>query len=69
MKPKNRVHTATRWPVDTLEMATLAKVDLGFVETMKAIDIDSPELRKIAKVAQDRIDWAVSKLGKNKGKK
>ena len=67
MKFRNRFHGGTRWPADTIDMANLAKVDIDFVEIMKASRVDSPELRKIAQVAQDRLDWAVSKLG-NKGK-
>ena len=68
MKPKNRIHSATRWPTDTLEMAALAKVDLEYVGVMNASRIDSPELQRIARIAQERLDWAVSKMGKGKPK-
>ena len=66
-QPINRIHPATRWPVDTIDMAKVAKTDVDFVEIMRVSGIDSPELRRISQVAQERLDWAVSKLG-SKGK-
>ena len=59
-----RWHTATRWPSDTQTMADLAKCDLEFVAIMKASDIDSPELQRIAQVAQDRLEWVRAKMNK-----
>ena len=74
MKPKkpfvplNRMHGGTRWPADTIDMANLAKVDIEYVGIMNASCIDSPELQRIARIAQERLDWAVSKMGKGKPK-
>jgi len=45
----------------------MAKTDVEFVEVMQASRFDSAELRRIARVAQDRLEWAASKLG-SKGK-
>ena len=66
--PKPRWHTGSRWPNDPMDTANLAKIDLAYVEIMKASDVDSPELQRIAQVAQERLDWAVAKLDKGKNK-
>ena len=66
-KPTNRIHSESLWPTDPLDMARMAKSDVEFVEVMQASRFDSAELRRIARVAQDRLEWAASKLG-SKGK-
>ena len=68
MKSQPRWHTGSRWPNDPQDTLNLANTDLAYVKIMKASDVDTPELRRIAKVAQERLDWAVAKLNKGSNK-